>query len=462
MRSDPHTILVEFKLRGGMRPRFVELVRANAASSLCDEPGCQRFDVFVPDSGDDVVLYEEYGDRAAFAEHCRSEHFRLFDAEVASMVVSKRVTVLEAPKPAAAPKANTATPAPQERKVAAKDLLALAIDVFVRAGTSPDEARIVANALVEADLRGMQSHGVLRIPIYVEKIRAGGFRSGHRGTIVRESPGTALLDGQDGLGQVISLTAMDLAIDKARATGIGGVGVLNSNHFGEAAHYVIHAAERGMIGLIATNGSPNMPALGGTTKMTGPLPFTAAVPVGSGPPFVIDAALGVTNRGKLIYMAERGERIPKGWGVDRDARPTDDPGRVLDGGWILPIGGHKGFGITLFLEILSGVLTGARVGSEIRDLYNAPRNQSQGLGHFCIAIDPAAFMPLDEFKARMDAMIRMIRSSKLAPGVERMIIPGEPELESSRQRSVDGIPLATSVLDQLNALARELGSAHAI
>src|SRR6266446_950911 len=129
MRSDSHTILVEFKLRGGMRPRFVDLVRANAASSLRDEPGCQRFDVFVPDSGDDVVLYEEYGDRAAFAEHCRSPHFRLFDSEVASMVVSKRVTVLDAPKPAAAPKANVATSAPQERKVAVKDLLALATDV---------------------------------------------------------------------------------------------------------------------------------------------------------------------------------------------------------------------------------------------------------------------------------------------------------------------------------------------
>jgi LDH2 family malate/lactate/ureidoglycolate dehydrogenase/quinol monooxygenase YgiN len=461
MSSGAHTILVEFKVLNGTRPRFVELVRANAASSLRDEPGCRRFDVFTPGSGNDIVLYEEYRDEAALADHGRSPHFRLFDDAVESLVISKRVTVLDVPQVASA-KANAASPAPQERKVAAEDLLALATDVFTRAGTAPDEARVVANALVEADLRGMQSHGVLRIPIYVEKIRAGGFRAGHRGTIVRESAGTALLDGEDGLGQVISLHAMELAIGKAKATGIGAVGVLNSNHFGEAAHYVIHAAERDMIGLIATNGSPNMPALGGTTKMTGPLPFTAAVPLGSGPPFVIDAALGVTNRGKLIYMAERGERIPVGWGVDRDARPTDDPARVLDGGWILPIGGHKGFGITLFLEILSGVLTGARVGSEIRDLYNAPRNLSQGLGHFCIAIDPAAFMPLDEFKTRMDAMIHMIRSSKLAPGVGRMVIPGEPELEAKRQRSIDGIPLATGVLDQLNALARELGSARTI
>jgi LDH2 family malate/lactate/ureidoglycolate dehydrogenase/quinol monooxygenase YgiN len=471
-----HKILVEFKLRSGTRPRFVELVRANAAASLKDEKGCRRFDVFVPEDGDRVVLYEEYDDRNAFADHCLAPHFHAFDVTVAPMVAAKSVTELAiaptatkealVPPGISAPSKSISHAVPEtevhERNVAAGELLELAVDIFSRAGVPTDEARTVANALVEADLRGMQSHGVLRIPIYVEKIRAGGFRAGHKGTIVRDSRGTALLDAEDGLGQVVSLRAMDLAIDKARATGIGAVGVLNSNHFGEAAHYVIHAAERDMIGIIATNGSPNMPALGGTTKVTGPLPFTAAVPTATDPPFVIDAALGVTNRGKLIYLAERGERIPLGWGVDRDARPTDDPARVLDGGWILPIGGHKGFGITMFLEILSGVLTGAHVGSEIRDLYNAPRDEPQGLGHFCIAIDPAAFMPIELFKARMDAMIRMVKSSKLAPGVERMVIPGEPEVEAKRRRSIEGIPLATSVLDQLNALARELGSPRAV
>ncbi len=456
----PYKILVEFTLREDALPRFVELVNVNARASLADEPGCNKFDVFVQQDAGRVVLYEEYVDAAAFAAHCRMPHFHSFDAATAPLVAAKRVTEVEriadVAKPCVVP-----VKAP-ERAVAANDLSELAADVFTRAGVPSEEARVVADALVEADLRGMQSHGVLRIPIYVEKIRAGGFRAGHHGTIVRETTGTALLDGEDGLGQVVSLHAMDIAMRKAKSTGIGGVGVLNSNHFGEAAYYVIHAAKGDMIGLIATNGSPNMPAWGGTTKMTGPLPFTAAVPVGRGAPFVIDAALGVTNRGKLIYMAERGERIPLGWGVDREARPTDDPAKVLDGGWILPIGGHKGFGITMFLEILSGVLTGARVGSEIRDLYNAPRNQSQGLGHFCIAIDPAAFMPLDAFKARMDGMIDMIRASRLGPGVERMVIPGEPELEAKRQRIAQGIPLAAGVLDQLNALARELGSSRVI
>lgn len=203
-----HTILVEFTLRDATLARFSELVHANAAASLKNEPGCRRFDVFVPDGANRVVLYEEYRDREAFAAHCRTPHFHAFDAAVASMIVTKQVTVLAPPIVKDSPPAATPTAA-AEHSVPAADLLALGVDVFMRAGVPADEAEIVANALVEADLRGMQSHGVLRIPIYVEKIRANGFRAGRKGTIVHESSGTALLDGEDGLGQAISLRAMD-------------------------------------------------------------------------------------------------------------------------------------------------------------------------------------------------------------------------------------------------------------
>lgn len=338
-------------------------------------------------------------------------------------------------------------------------LQALATDIFRRAGLPGDEARLVADALVLADLRGMQSHGVLRVPVYAEKIRAGGFRAGRKGRVVLETAGTVLLDGEHGIGQVLTIVAMDRAIEKARGNGIGAAGVFNSNHHGEAAYYVLHAIRKDMIALVATNGSPNMPAWGGTTKMTGPLPFTAGVPALEEQPFIIDAALGVTNRGKLIYMRSKGEKIPPGWGVDRNAQPTDDPGKVLDGGWILPIGGHKGFGITMFLEILSGVLTGALIGSAIRDLYDARASEPQGLGHFCIAIDPNAFMPIGQFKRRMDEMIRMVKASRLAPGNERMIIPGQLEFEKEAQRRARGIPLAQTLVDQLHKLGAEFGSA---
>ena len=459
----PYVILVEFSLRAGMLERFLPLVQANAAASLRDEPGCERFDVLVPEGERDrVLLYEIYRDAASFDAHGRSPHYHEFARQTESLIATKRVTVLTPSNDGtgAKPPTPTAKP-PRERPVAHDRLLELSTDIFVRAGVPPSEARLVATTLVEADLRGMQSHGVLRVPIYTEKIRAGGFRPGSKGRLVRESPGTALIDGEHGLGQVVTLHAMDVAMAKAKLTGIGAAGVLNSNHFGEAAYYVLHAARHDLIGIVATNGSPNMPAWGGMTKMTGPLPFTAAVPTGH-EPFVIDAALGMTNRGKLIYLAETGQTIPLGWGVDREGRPTELPRQVLDGGWILPIGGHKGFGITMFLEILSGVLTGANVGSEIRDLYNAPRDVSQGLGHFCIAIDPAAFMPLPTFKSRMDAMIAMVKASKLAPGNERMVIPGEPESASRSERLRDGIPLAESLLQELNTLARNLGSSLSV
>jgi len=365
----------------------------------------------------------------------------------------------ERPNPAA-PSASVAPSG--ETLVDAERLLALSEDIFLRVGMPPDEAALVADALVLADLRGMQSHGVLRVPIYAEKIRAGGFRPGFKGRVVRETAGTVLLDGEGGIGQVLTIAAMDRAIDKAKQCGIGAAGVFNSNHHGEAAYYALHAIKRDIISMVATNGSPNMPAWGGQTKMTGPLPFTAGVPTMDEQPFVIDAALGVTNRGKLIYLADKGEKIPFGWGVDRNAQPTDDPAKVLDGGWILPIGGHKGFGITMFIEILSGVLTGALVGNAIRDLYNAPRDQAQGLGHFCIAIDPEAFMPIDQFKSRMDDMIRMIKASELAPGNSRMIIPGQIEFEKEGDRRAHGIPLAVKLVDQLRQLGRALGSSHSI
>jgi LDH2 family malate/lactate/ureidoglycolate dehydrogenase len=349
-----------------------------------------------------------------------------------------------------------------ERTVSAKGLLTLAVDIFTAAGLPNDEAALVADALVLADLRGMQSHGVLRIPTYVGKIRGGGFRAGRKGRVLRETSATMLIDGEDGLGVVLTLRAMDEAIRKAREHGIAAAGVTNSNHYGEAAYYVLHAIRQDMIGIVATNGSPNMPAWGGVTKMTGPLPFTAGVPAGDMRPFVIDAALGMTNRGKLIYYAQKHEKIPPGWGVDRNAMPTEDPARVLDGGWILPIGGHKGFGITLFLEILAGVLTGGPVGAAIRDLYSTTSDVSQGLGHFVIAIDPSAFMPIDAFKQRMDDTIRAIKASTLAPGLERMTIPGEPEFELEEIRRQHGVPLVESVLDSLNTLAAELSVARRI
>ena len=204
-----------------------------------------------------------------------------------------------------------------------------------------ENAAIMAHSLVTADLRGMNSHGILRLPIYVRRLRDGGFRPDRNGRIVRETPGTVLIDGEDGLGAVVTCHAMDEAIRRARTTGIAAAGVFNSNHNGEGAFYALRAIAANMIGICTTNGSPNMPPWGSLTKMTGPLPLTVGVPAGEEWPLVLDLALGMSSRGRILYYADKKIPLPDGWLVDAEGRPTNDAEHIRQGGWILPIGGYK-------------------------------------------------------------------------------------------------------------------------
>lgn len=331
--------------------------------------------------------------------------------------------------------------------------------VFAAAGLPAAEAAIMAEALLRADLRGMHSHGAVRVPIYVAKIRAGGFRPGRAGRVLKDGPAIRLIDAENGIGQVFAMRAMDEAIAKARGQGIGACGVIDSNHFGEGAPYVMRAAEAGMVGLIATNSAAIMPVWGGRVPMTGPLPVTIAAPAGRHPPFVLDAALGATSRGKLLVAAAEGQKVPMGVGTDAAGRPTDDPRAILDGGAILPIGGHKGWGMILALEILSGVLTGGAIGTELRDMFDPDRGAPQRLGHFAIAIDIAHFMPLETFLARMDALIEGIKASERAEGVSEILIPGEIEHRREAERRRTGVPLGPGLIAELDALAAGLGVA---
>lgn len=344
-----------------------------------------------------------------------------------------------------------------ERRVDADALQSLATEIFAHAGTPHDEANLVADTLVTADARGMHSHGCMRIPIYTQKIRAGGFKPGRKGKVLHETESTVLLDGEDGLGQVITLRAMDEAISKARTVGTGIAGVTRSNHFGEAAYYVLRAARQGFIGLISSNGSPHMPFWGGRKRLTGPLPLAVAVPARDEWPVVLDMALGVVAKGKILYAAEKRESIPEGWGVDKEGRDTTDPRAVLDGGWLLPIGGYKGSGLILVLELLSGALTGGAMGQAVNNLYGDDLAAPQGLGHFVLAIDPEAFLPGGQFGQRVDWWIREIKTSEPAPGFDEIIIPGEPEFRREEERRRHGIPLSVQVLDEILTVATGLG-----
>jgi LDH2 family malate/lactate/ureidoglycolate dehydrogenase len=335
------------------------------------------------------------------------------------------------------------------------ELLALANRLLLAADVPPAHADLVAEALVEADVRGMTSHGLMRLPVYIRRIQSGGIDPHAIGVIESETASAVMIDGQAGLGQVIAMRAMKEAVARARKTGVGIAGVRNSNHFGEAAYYVQPAIDAGMIALVTTNGSPNMPPWGGVTHMIGTLPLAVGVPAGEAAPVVLDMALGAVSKGKILNAAKTGATMPDGWGVDKRGVPTNDPQVVLDGGWTPPIGGHKGFGLLVALEVLAGVLTGAAVGPDIGDLYGAD-DQPQDLGHFLMAIDIATFVPTELFGDRMDRMISRFKSSELVPGVDKIRMPGEVELDTAALRRRTGIPMSDEVMNELVLLESEL------
>ena len=319
----------------------------------------------------------------------------------------------------------------------------------------PSEAQILADTLVEADLRGVHSHGVMRLPIYVRRIQSGLVLPEARTTITVDGPAFAQIDAHNSLGQIASVRAMDLAVEKARASGVGAVGVAHSTHFGAAAYYAMRAVAHQMIGIAITNTLPLMPAVGGAARVVGNNPIAYAIPAGQERPIVLDIATSVVAAGKLQRAKGRGERIPLGWGVDRIGVPTDRPEEVMDGGMLLPVGDHKGFGLAMVFDLLCGPLTGAGWFTGVTGLALPEYPRPQNTGHLFMALDVAQFRPLDAFLAEVDRAIATVHATPRAPGVDRIYVPGEIEFETAEARRRDGIPLDEHVLAGLNALARE-------
>ena len=340
-------------------------------------------------------------------------------------------------------------------RIDAARLESLVLRMLMRVGVPDEDAVLVAGSLIAADARGMTSHGILRLPVYIKRLQAGGFKADRKGRIVRETQGTVLIDGEDGLGAVLSCHAMDEAMRKARTNGIGAAGVFRSNHNGEGAFYALRAIAGDMIGIATTTGSPVMPAWGGKTKLTGPLPITVGVPAGEELPVVLDAALGMSSRGKILYHAEKNLPVPDGWMVDADGRPTNDADQIRKDGWMLPIGGHKGWGLIVIMEILAGILTGGALGQDAAELFADP-SVTQKNGQFMMAINVSAFMDVDRFKRRMDDYIRTVKASELADGVPEIVMPGEPEFRREREQRANGIQLGQKVVESMLAVARDL------
>ena len=343
-------------------------------------------------------------------------------------------------------------------RIAAPRLAAFVNRVFAAAGVPEADAKILAELMVEADLRGSDTHGVIRLPIYVRRIRAGGVNPTPDIRVVSERPSAALVDGDNGMGHLVMRRATQLAIEKAKATGIGWVGARMSNHAGPAALYATMPLQHDMIGLYFAVGSNNhLPPWGGCENLLGTNPMAVAVPAQDEPPIVLDMAPTVAAYGKVRLKAQRGEPMPVGWMIDRDGRPLTDPKRA-DEGYLLPIGDYKGYGLSLIIGILAGALNGAALGRDVVDFVKETGTPTN-TGHAIAAIAVEGFMPPEAFKRAVDAVSRDIRNSRRLPGVERIFLPGEQSHAKFLERSKSGVPMPKPLRENLDALARELNVA---
>lgn len=343
-------------------------------------------------------------------------------------------------------------------RVSASNLTGFVSRAFSAVGLLKADAQILADLMVEADLRGSDTHGVIRLPLYIRRLRAGGINAKPNIRVISERTSTALIDGDNGMGHLVMRRAAELAIEKATATGIGWVGARMSNHAGPAALYVTMPLAHDMIGLYFAVGSNNhLPPWGGSESLLGTNPMAVAVPAMEEPATVLDMAPTVAAYGKVRLKAQRGEPMPVGWMIDREGKPLTDPKRA-DEGHLLPIGDYKGYGLSLIIGLLAGALNRAALGRQVIDFVKET-GKATNTGQAIAALSIDAFMPADEFKRAVDNVIRDIRHSRRLPGVERIWLPGEQSHAKRLERQQRGIPAPKALRDSLNAVARELAIA---
>lgn len=342
-----------------------------------------------------------------------------------------------------------------------------ALEVFKRMGCPADHAALASEVLVSADLRGIDSHGVARLSGYVRLWEARRINANPRVTIVHETPSTAVVDGDGGLGLVVAPIAMDIAIEKARNAGTGWVAVKNSNHFGIAGNHAMKALEHDMIGMAMTNASPLVAPTFSTERLLGTNPIAVAIPANRQPAFVADFATTTAANGKLEILQRKDQDAPSGWIQKKDGSPTTNAHALKDGGALVPLGSdpdhgsHKGYCLGAWVDIFSAVLSGANYGPWVPPFVSflAPPADpvGEGIGHFVGAMRVDAFRPAEEFKGHMDNWIERFRSARPIDGQPRVLIPGDPEREISLIRVKNGIPVVGKVVEDLETLAAKFG-----
>ncbi|KAK2747084.1 hypothetical protein FQN57_002339 [Myotisia sp. PD_48] len=331
-------------------------------------------------------------------------------------------------------------------------------DVLERNKVPSSNASIVARCLVDADLRGIDTHGINRIPSYMERIRQGVLDPEASPSLNQITPVVAHMDARNGFGFVAASQAMDRAIEMARTFGIGMVSVFNSNHFGMSASFVQQAVDADMMSLVFTNSSPALPVWGGRDKLMGVSPIACGAPCGANSiPFILDMAPSVAARGKIYKALRREESIPDGWALDENGSSTTNPAAALKG-VMLPMGGPKGSALAIMMDVFSGVLSGSAFAGQVTGPYDP--SKPANVGHFIMAIKPDLFIGLDEFKQRMDYLYQRVVGCEKMQGVDRIYYPGEIEINTAQKRRQEGIPYVQSEIDALNKEASLVGACH--
>lgn len=331
---------------------------------------------------------------------------------------------------------------------------------MVAGGASDEDARIVTRLLVKSNLAGVDSHGVFpNLVNYIKGLRKGIIKPNAIFEIVKETESTAMINGNWGFGQVICTKAMELAIEKAKKNGVSGVAIFNCNHIGRLSDYSLMAVENDMVGFIAANGDPNVAPYGGRSSVLSTNPISYGIPAGTERPVIVDFATSMAAEGKIRAALYKGVQLPPGWIVDSAGRPSTNPADLYEpplppeqikmAGALLPAAGHKGYGLALVVEILGGALTGTGCSDDV----------TSGLtnGIFLSVVNITHFVPLEEFKARVDGLIRKIKNSPRAPGFSEILIPGEPEFREEEKRSKTGVPISDASWKTLVDACKEYG-----
>ncbi|KAI1260475.1 putative malate dehydrogenase [Xylariaceae sp. FL1019] len=321
-------------------------------------------------------------------------------------------------------------------------------------GVPASNAAIVARCLVAADLRGVDTHGMNRIPSYMARIRQGVLNPAAMPQLRQITPAVAHVDGQNGFGFLAAHAGMAAAIESARVFGIGMASIAHSNHYGMSAWIVQQALDADMMSLVFTNSSPALPVWGGKSRLMGVSPIACGAP-GKDKPFILDMAPSIAARGKIYKAKRRGEKIPLDWALDAEGKPTDDPAAALEG-VMLPMGGPKGSALSIMMDVFSGALSGSAFAGHVVGPYDP--SKPADVGHFLVAIKPDLFMSLDDFRERIQYLYERVVGSEKAAGVERIYFPGELEQLAEAERKISGIPLVQAEIDALNEEARRVST----